>query len=335
MEKSQKVIYLNIQILRLILCFNIVAMHSIEIKNMNKILYFICVTGRSFYVPTFFFMSFYFSYNIFSERNMIKLKERLLRLFIPYIIWPCIFFIKYVYTNKINEKQEKIKYKDILCQLLVGKPFHPVFWYLFVLLFWSIAFLILIFAFKDKYHFMLILLFLIVLSLNFFGYTEQLFANYSRLLSISICDLFYKLFYILSGFYLGSKALLKKNLTIKLRIIFISVIGYFLLKNKLIERRYNYLVLQLGVNIIFISFSLFPFDLIKNKIAIFMIKLITSYTGGIYYLHWEIKYRTFNNCSFIKKNDFMSCVINYLFCYIFCCFCFQIFKNIKLKYLFI
>ena len=96
-----------------------------------------------------FFISFYFSYYIFTQRNIIKLKERLLRLIIPYITWPFVFFVKYVFINKINDKKYKIKYKDILYQLLVGKPFHPVFWYQFVLLFWSIVFLILIFTFKD------------------------------------------------------------------------------------------------------------------------------------------------------------------------------------------
>ena len=71
MEKTKKkVVYLNMQILRVILCFNIVAMHSINIKNQNKILHFICGTARYYYVPTFFFISFYFSYYIFTQRNI-------------------------------------------------------------------------------------------------------------------------------------------------------------------------------------------------------------------------------------------------------------------------
>ena len=124
----------------------------------------------------------------------------------------------------IKNIKYKIKYKDILYQLLVGKPFHPVFWYQFVLLFWSIVFLILIFTFKDKYHFILILLLLIILYLNFFGYSEQVLANYSSLFSNSILDLLYKLVYIVSGFYSGSKDILNKNLTIKFIIIFFSFI---------------------------------------------------------------------------------------------------------------
>lgn len=113
------------------------------------------------------------------------------------------------------------------------------------------------------------------------------------------------------------------------------MIGIFIFNKSLKKINNNYLIIQLIINIIFLSFSFFPFDLIKNKIIISFINQITSFTGGIYYLHSEIKNRTFYISKIIQKADFTSCVINYCMCYIFCFFSFKLFKNNKLKYLFI
>ena len=39
---------------------------------------------------------------------------------------------------------------------------------------------------------------------------------------------------------------------------------------------------------LFILFGLIPLDKIKNNIIIFIIRQLTSYTGGIYYLYPEV-----------------------------------------------
>ena len=335
MKNDKKIIFLNIQILRMILSFNIVVMHCIGNKNQNRLIYFICITGSIYYVPIFFLISFYFSYKTFIQRNIDKLKERLLRIIIPYIIWPLILWLKFNIINYIKGIEVKNKYKDLFYQLLIGKPFHPIFWFQFCLLFWSIIFIIIIFAFKNTYNYIMIIVLLIILFLNLSGLTPLVLENYSFMISRSIGDIFYKITYIMSGFYFGSKSILEKKFSVKIKIIIISIIGVFIFNKSMNKRNNNYIAIQLIINIIFLSFSFLPFDLIKNKIIISFIKQITSFTGGIYYLHWEIKYRTFNNSNLIQKADFMSCVINYLMCYIFCFFSFKLFKNTKLKYLFI
>ena len=92
MEKTKKkVVYLNIQILRVILCFNIVAMHSINIKNQNKILHFICGTARYYYVPTFFYIILFFILYFYSkEYYKIKRKTFKINYSIYYLAF-CIF----------------------------------------------------------------------------------------------------------------------------------------------------------------------------------------------------------------------------------------------------
>lgn len=337
MKKSNtpKNIYLNIQILRMIFSFNIVVFHCISRKYINKIIYIFCIVGIKHYVATFFLISFYLSYSKFSQRNIIKLKERILRISIPYFIWPCIFWIKYIIVNYKNKNQLRGKLKVLLYQLIIGKPFHPVFWFQFCLLFWSIIFIIIIFSFKRTYNYILLLLIILILYLNYSGYTNLLLENYTQIIKKSIGDLFYKNIYMYTGFIFGSLAIIDRKFNIKFIIILISVISMLILKILITKKNIDNIFIQLSISIIFISSSFLPFYLIKNNNIIFIIKQITSFTGGIYYIHWEIKYRTLKKFFLIKKYNFVSCIIIYLISYIFCFFFFKIFKNTKLKYLFI
>ena len=227
------------------------------------------------------------------------------------------------------------KYKILFYQLLIGKPFHPVFWFQFCLLFWSIFFTILVFIFKDNYEFIIFFLLILILYLNFSGYTNKLFQDYNLIILRSVKELFNTIVYIISGFFLGSISLLKRTFKIKLKTIFISFINIILIDQSKYKTRFDCFTTQFICNIIFISFSIFSFDLIKIKNIIFIIKQLSCFSGGIYYLHWEIKFRTMKNFIMIDKGNFLSCVIIYLICYIFCFILYRIFKKSKLKYLFI
>ena len=336
-ESKRKTINIGIQILRMIFSFNIVVFHCIAKKYQyqNKLIYFISVKAVSYYVPTFFLISFYFSYNTFISRNIIKWKERLLRISIPYIIWPSVCWIKYCIINFLKGTKDTNKYRDLFHQLLLGKPILPVFWYQFCLILWTILFIIIIISFKKLYRYIMTCLFIIILCLNYFQITDWLLQNNSIFYAISVYDLFYRNIFMFSGFFFGCFALLDKKISLKLNIGLISFLGLIFLKYFNKGKKLSYICTQFIINIIFIFSSLFPFDLIKNKIFIHIINQITSYTGGIYYLHYEIKLRTFSNIYMIKKANFMSCIIIYFICYIFCFLSFKIFKNTKLKYLFI
>ena len=80
---------LGIEILRMFLCFRIVLLHYYSSKDK----YILSLKRSRFQVPCFFFISFYFSFNIFSQRNTVKLKLRLERLLVPYLIHPIINWI--------------------------------------------------------------------------------------------------------------------------------------------------------------------------------------------------------------------------------------------------
>lgn len=333
--ETKKKLYLNIQILRMIISFNIVTFHCIANKNQNIFIYFITRIAIYYYVPTFFFISFYFSYKTFSSRNIFKLKERLLRISIPYLIWPFIFWIRYNIINIINGIEDKNKYRILLCQLLIGKPINPVFWFQFCLLFWTFLFIILIFSFKKLYNYVMILLFAIILLLNYFGFPFYLLKNCNSFFSISIIDLFYRNIFMFSGFFLGAKGIYNNNSYVKIKIVVFSLISIFIIKTSFNKKKFDYISVQLIVIIIFIFSSFFPFDQIKNRNITLIIKQITSYTGGVYYLHWQIGHKILKKFFLIKNADFLSCINNYMLCYFFCFFSFKIFNKTKIKYLFI
>ena len=323
-KERKKSIYFGIQILRIILSFNIVVNHCLNKKHQNKVIYILCIKGISFYVPIFFLISFYFSFKLFKSRDVTKLKERLLRISIPYLVWPIIMWYKYSFFNISSSIEDSNKYRFLFYQLIIGKPYHPVFWFQFCLLFWSIAFIILIFSFKSTYNSIFLFIIIIILFLNQFGYTNKFFQNYNSIISRSVKELFITILYIETGYFFGLLNILDKSLCFKLTIISISSIGAFLIKSSINTKKLYTFFIEFISIIVFIFFSFSFFDFIKNKNFASLIQQLASYTGGIYYLHWEIKHRTLNNLDLIKKGNFLSCIFIYLLCFLFCFFSFKI-----------
>ena len=71
--------------------------------------------------------------------------------------------------------------------------------------------------------------------------------------------------------------------------------------------KYGGIRLNIAASCIFFIFSLLPIEKIKNKTSIKLIKHITSYTGGIYYMHyfiphyhWTTKILVWDCCGIIK-----------------------------------
>ena len=96
----------------------------------------------AFPVPTFIIMSFFFSYKTLVYSDFNKKFERLLRLFIPYILWPIILYYAH---NKILTKYLKIgfiPFIDLKLQLLKGGKYMSQFWYQWVLIFLTIVYMI-------------------------------------------------------------------------------------------------------------------------------------------------------------------------------------------------
>lgn len=96
----------GIEILRVILSFMVIIDHFYDqdkLKKYTHILYY--------HIPSFFLISFYFTYNSFITFNIAKIKNRFERLVIPYILWSTISLIlNNTFSNVriINSNKENI-----------------------------------------------------------------------------------------------------------------------------------------------------------------------------------------------------------------------------------
>ena len=164
---------LGIQLLRMILCFWVISFHSLQKNKVNYSILNIIKT-KLYHVPCFVFISFYYTFNVFFNKNIKKFQNRLERLLIPYILWPLLILLIDFITNK-----RAFNYHILIVQLLLGTQFMIPHWYLFSLIFLSILFFIISYLFNNK--FLSILHYLAILSyiVQYSGYYRFL-NNYKN-----------------------------------------------------------------------------------------------------------------------------------------------------------
>ena len=134
----------------MILCFWVIAFHFGGKKNIQKYK----ILRTFFHVPTFMIISFYYSYKLFIPNNILKIKQRLERLFIPFIIIPFIKFgiILLRENSRINKKE---LFSNLILQYLTGYKIIIALWFLHFLFIFTILFEIIFLLFPNKYLFVL------------------------------------------------------------------------------------------------------------------------------------------------------------------------------------
>lgn len=332
-KSHKKKLYIGIELLRIFFSFNIVLFHcmnkqiySNKFININR-----CIVSIG--LKVFFILAFYFSYNSFSQKKIMLIKQRFQRLLIPYIIWPIIFYIHknnffYLFLYKNKNKLKKLYY-----QIIIGYGIYTVFWFSYNLMFISLLLTIIIFSTKKN----IVIIIVSGIFIYFFSHSsiyDKIFLNYKKIVVFSNKPLAST--YILStiGFYLSSiKFIEKANENKKYYIIFYSTLLILLSLYYKIIKKFGFLSYFFSVYLI-ILFSILPFH---KLIFANIIKHIGSYTGGIYYIHNYVNFivkKFFFKYNLIRGTIINIC-INYLICYIICFIGFNIFKKKKLKSLFI
>ena len=140
---------------------------------------------------------------------------------------------------------------------------------------------------------------------------------------------------ILSSFKFLS--ILKKNR--KTNFLFFITILYliynFIVFNKFKGFLYNGIENNIESICLFITFSLIPFEEIKNIKIQFLIRTISSYTGGIYYFHQILVEIIRTKIAKVSINPIYApiyaCFLIYIFGYLICLLGAKVFKNNKLK----
>ena len=330
-SKRKNNINLGIQILRTILCFWVICFHFLDKKKISYITFYIA-KKKEYHVSCFIFISFYFSYNIFSQRDIDKFKNRIERLLISYIIWP---IISMFFDKIINNKS--FSFYNYIIHLILGSKIMIPLWYLFSMIFFSVFIFIISLIFKSKYLFIIQLSAIIIFSIQYsyiftiFKFLNQFYPSIKYPIFHSI-GIFPILAFALS---FASSKTIELLANRKLKYIIFSYIGIFCLFkfnifNSLIG--YNGLEHIFASLLFFLGFFLLPMENIHTLLQVLFLN-VTKYTNGIYCMHPKIyllvkKYFHFSG-------NLNTCIMIYLIGYLISFFGMKIFNKTKLKYLFI
>ena len=340
-ETEKKAINLGLEILRPFLSLWVLIGHCSKIKRKHsKYIY------KVFHVPTFTLIAFYFFYRILSTRMISKIAFRFKRIIIPYILWPLIIFIAnnlLISLFSLGQYEKKLTLMDLYIQILIGARYFRIFWFQFNLIFTSLIFTIISFLFKTKLlkilqFFVLFSLFLHLakISYNFL----KIYHCYERVFALNF-GAFVELMPIsVIGCLCNSMELLAKaqDFSIYTQIILFSILLILFQYDIFITLpgfRYPRVLLNIIASIIiFLLFGSLHFEKIKNKKIIIIMKIITKFTGGIYYTHQIFRDYLTKYSKFFSRRTYSISFLIYIICYLFCFIGSGIFKNSKLKYLF-
>ena len=332
---------IGIEILRFILCFRIVLLHYYSSDNrfINKL------RKNFFQVPCFFFISFYFLYPIvIYKRNILKMRMRLERLLIPFIIYPFFFWSinnLLFLLFKINRFGRYLTIRELKTQLIVGRgiPNLSILWFQFNLIISTLFFFIS--SFLLKRYFLIFFQFIGSISyiFQYSGINSDFFNQYmvgTFPIIMPVGNLIEILPIAATAFSLSSINKRKNISCINLRYLFFTVFFFILISHYNIFtniRGYSSPGFKPLVNslLLFITFYRIPFETINHKI-LKIINLIIKYTPGIYCLHRLVMH--YISLKFRKKGTFIGCIIVYIISYFLSYIGSLIFSKTKLKYLF-
>ena len=334
--KREKFFNYGLALLKSYMAFLVLVSHCFNMKTTKNELLIKFTTNRQLHVPSFFIMSFYFTYKTLLSLSLKKFLNRLMRLLIPYIIWPMIVIKINHYYNLNYRKRFHDTYDDLILQLKWARRCLPQFWFQWNLIFHTIFFYVIIFIFRKHSLFIFYILLLYAYYAQYTGYhINSYFSKYPDVISY----LFETLPLAVTGFTLGYYKIIDVFQNYKIKTFILSAIIYKIIADYNIFRRIRGLNFQ-GINlniqsicVIFI-FSLFPSDKIKNELLQKLLTLITNYSAGVFYLHFSVRDYFGIYIDDIKNGTFKGIFINYFICYFICFIGMKIFEITPLRYLF-
>ena len=224
----------------------------------------------------------------------------------------------------IGQFQTKLTINDFFIQILIGAKYHLIFWFQFNLLFISLLFTIISFAFKKKLLkllklFGLISFYMTISELNY-KFFHKYFSNYKIMFLNNFGSIIELMPVAIIGCIFNSINLLSKikhfSINFKLFLLYTSIIliQFDIFIYKAGFRYPNVLLDIFGAINLFLLFGSLSFGKIKNEKIIQIIRNITEFTGGIYYIHGIVRDYLRKYSIFFSKRSYLSSVhIFYIF----------------------
>jgi hypothetical protein len=239
-------------------------------------------------------------------------------LIVPYIGWSILgFFLKKIYYFLNLGKNYTLK--DFVKHLICGHILNVPLWYQVILILTTIFFLMIIFIFPNNNLFVFHILFIISYIAQYSGFNYYFFKKYLSLHPRLTFGRFLEAIpNSITGYTFAKYKIIDVLQQNRLKTIFFSfsfliIISKFSIFDNLKTFKYGGIRLNIAASCIFILFSLIPIKELKNITLKQYIIQITSFTGGIYYIHFLV-----GNGYLIKKilkalnKTILGCFIIYL-----------------------
>ena len=286
-EKPESINY-GLSILKVILSFVVVTVHNFDKKTSNNKYIIFITKNRLLHVPSFFIMSFYFMCKHLLSLDFKMLLKRLIRLLIPYIIWPIFFWKLNQYLNRNYKKKLPATIEDLKQQLLLSNKYMYPLWFNFDLIVITILFYVIIFIFRKHSLFIFQLLLLLSYVIQYSKYNFNNFFQKNPYYNVrSIKSIHTSIPFAVAGYTLGYYKVLDIIKKHKIKTFILAYITYNIIADYNIFSNINttyYEGIDLNIKSIcfILIFSLFPSSLAKDNIIRKFLIFITNYTGGIY-----------------------------------------------------
>ena len=296
-KEPKKIIY-GFAILRSILAFYVVKTHCFR-NNSTKNKFMLYILGkRHIHVPSFFIISFYFTYKGLISKDSIKISKRF--------------------------------------EIVLGRGIINPLWFQLDLMLTTFLFLVIIYIFDNYYLFLLQLLKIVAYFLQYSNYNYYIFAHTINEFRFSIGREIMMIPFAVSGFSLAHFKIIEYLQKNKYITFIFSILTFILIDNFDVFCEftpYNGIKFNvLSLCLIFV-FSLLSFENINKYIKIF-IHYITRYTAGVFYLHIHVAYYSRNFILSVKNGTIEGLFIIYIICYSICHFGILLFGKSKAKNLF-
>jgi hypothetical protein len=225
---------------------------------------------------------------------------------------------------------------DLIEQLIVGAGYHNLFYFLFILMILTILFTIISLLYNKSSIFIFQISLIVAYILQYSYWNLYFFSQYSNAIKHSLGEIVEFLPFAVMGFTLRYLDIITKIIQFKDLAIFFSIVIIFLILEFdifVIIKGFWYpgILLNVGGICIFILFSSFS---LQNRKIIIVLKIITKFTGGIYYIHLICRNILRQKFVFIANRGFFGSISIYITSYIICCIGNKLSCETKLKFLF-
>ncbi len=312
----------GIALLRMLMCFEVVLCHCW--KEPGSIYLMLFEKLRLYAVPTFMILSFYLNQNFYEKKDAQSLKRRLLKLYIPQMLWAIIYFVSYGIGGTITKQKMMNGASSLFWQLFTGHSMNPPMWFQFELIIFTIFFFAVFYFCNQKVGEMILsAVAIFCVGLQYTGVNYHFFSSMRYELSYPLGRLAETMPMALIGYFLAKynllKPLKKEKYNILIGIIITVSFGILDYKLNVITSSFGYAgILPIGVTVgILMMVVNINFESANERIRQF-IRSISRYTLGIYCEHILISVvltGVLSTVFGVQSGKFIDCVLIYMISY--------------------